>query len=163
MTKLSSKKTTLIYTAFSRSTSHWLVFHPPTSYHWIFYDHNFFPRCRQFFFLERVRVPFLNCKCKWLSAQTTFNNFTPPTPKKGCFLGGVTFLDNFTNFWVWNKKNFLVRLWTKPELLGYKSADFCRFRSIYGYLKFKKSGIFSIFGQIWQLFFSKFDFGPNWS
>jgi hypothetical protein len=33
------------------------------------------------------------------------------------------------------------------------SADFDQFRSIYGYLKFKKSGIFSIFGQIWQLFF----------
>jgi hypothetical protein len=46
-----------------------------------------------------------------------------------------------------------VRLWSKPELLGYKSADFDQFRPIYGYLKFKQLEIFSIFEEIGQLFF----------
>ena len=32
------------------------------------------------------------------------------------------------------------------------------FRPIYAFLKFKKSGIFSIFGQIWQFFFLKIGF-----
>ena len=45
-----------------------------------------------------------------------------------------------------------------PSELNKRKIDLPRKR-----LKFKKSGIFSIFGQIWQLFFSKCDFEQNWS
>jgi hypothetical protein len=38
-----------------------------------------------------------------------------------------------------------------------------QFLPFYAFLKLKKSGIFNIFGQIWQLFFSKWDFEQNWS
>jgi hypothetical protein len=38
-----------------------------------------------------------------------------------------------------------------------------QFRPFYAFLKFKKSRIFSIFWQIWQLFSSKWDFQQNWS
>ena len=49
------------------------------------------------------------------------------------------------------------------EQAGTFGTQIGRFWPIYGYLKFNKSGIFSIFGQIWQLFFSKCDFGKNGS
>jgi hypothetical protein len=39
------------------------------------------------------------------------------------------------------------------ELGGICERDFCRFRPIYGYLKFKKSWIFSILGKFGNLFF----------
>ena len=74
-----------------------------------------------------------------------------------------------TNFWDrifglsssifgFKTKNNLVRLWSKPELLGHKSTYSDQFWPIYGYLKFKTSEICSNFGQIWQLFFFKMQF-----
>jgi hypothetical protein len=49
------------------------------------------------------------------------------------------------------------------EQAGSFGIQIGQFGQISGYWKFKKSGIFSIFGQIWQLFFSKCDFEQNWS
>jgi hypothetical protein len=95
--------------------------------------------------------------------KPTFNKFTPPPPpQKGLFWGGK-FWNSFINFWVWDTKNILERLWGKADVLGYLSANSFHFRLFYDIGKFKKSRIFSIFGHIWQLLFSKYDFGPNWS
>jgi hypothetical protein len=62
------------------------------------------------------------------------------------------------NFWFWaEKKHFgknFGQVGTFYVLIG-------RFPPFYAFVKFKKSGIFSqifsIFGHIWQLFFSKCD------
>jgi hypothetical protein len=84
-----------------------------------------------------------------------------PPPKKVPFGGeGVAFFEYFHEFLVLSQqknsgKNF-EQAETFDVLIG-------RFRPFHDFLKFKKSGIFSIFGQIWQLFFSKYDFEQNWS
>jgi hypothetical protein len=67
------------------------------------------------------------------------------------------------NFWFWADKTILEKILSKPELLMCLSTDSGQFRPLYAFVKFEKSGIFSIFGQIWQLFFSKYDFEQNWS
>jgi hypothetical protein len=76
------------------------------------------------------------------------------------FLGVVAFFDYFHDFLVLSQqknsgKNF-EQAGTFDVLIG-------QFRPLYNFLKFEKYGIFSIFGQIWQLFFSKCDFEQNWS
>ena len=85
----------------------------------------------------------------------------PPPPKKKWpfFWGGVSFLEYFHEFLgLGHKKIFGMTLGQRrcfEIIIG-------QFRPFYEFGKFKKSAIFSIFGQIWQLFFSKYDFGPYW-
>ena len=87
----------------------------------------------------------------------------PPPKKKWRFFfwgGGVSFLEYFHEFFgLGHKKNFGKTL-GQSRCFGIIIGHF---RPFYDFGKFKKSGIFSIFGQIWQLVFSKYDFGPNWS
>ena len=45
-------------------------------------------------------------------------NLHPPSQKKWPFWGGVRFWNIFMNFWVWNTKKILVRLWGKADVLG---------------------------------------------
>jgi hypothetical protein len=72
-------------------------------------------------------------------------------PQKGPFW--KHFLNNSMNFWFWANKNILAKIWSKPKLLMCLPADSGKSRSFYNFVKFKKSGIFICFGQIWQLFF----------
>ena len=90
-------------------------------------------------------------------AKTTFNKFTPP-PKKMALLGGVSFLEYFHEFLGLGHKKIFGKTLGQSQCFGIIIGQF---RPFYEFGKFKTSGIFSIFGQIWQLLFSKYDFGPN--
>ena len=89
---------------------------------------------------------------------------SPPPPQKkknGLFFwgGGVIFLEYFHEFLgLGHKKNFGKTL-GQSQCFGIIIGHF---RPFCDFGKFKKSRIFSIFGQIWQLFFSKYNFGLNW-
>jgi hypothetical protein len=91
--------------------------------------------------------------------QTAFNFFTSP-PQRALFGGGCKVFEISQPFFGLRTE---IVFGESIELAEIFDRQFGRFWPIYGYLKFKKSGIFSIFGQIWQLFFSKIDFGQNWS
>ena len=101
----------------------------------------------------RCRTCVFSCAAKsWrmLSGYAVKRHLIILPPQKGVFLGGWFFLDNFMNFWVWNKKKFLVQLWSKPKLLGYKSADFGQFMAIWN----SKNLGFSVFlGKFGNFFF----------
>ena len=87
-------------------------------------------------------------------AKTKFNKFTPP-PKKWPFWGVVSFLEYFHEFLGLEHKKKLDRLWAKPMFWD----NYRPIPATSGYFvtlgNKKKCGIFSIFGQIWQLFFFK--------
>jgi hypothetical protein len=72
-------------------------------------------------------------------------------PPKKSILGGDLFLGYLHQFLVLEQQKHFGE---SMEQAGIFDRQFGRFWTIYGHLKFKKSGIFSIFGQIWQLFFS---------
>ena len=91
---------------------------------------------------------------------------SPPPPKWPFLGGGVIFLEYFHEFLgLGHKKKIWKDFGAKPMFWNnYRPipANSGHFRPFCDLGKFKKSGIFSIFGQIWQLFFSKYNFGPNW-
>ena len=87
-------------------------------------------------------------------AKTKFNIITPYFQKKAFWEGGI-FLEFFHEFLgLRHKKNFGKTL-GQNQCFG---IIICQFRPFCDFSKFKKSGIFSIFGQIWQLFFFKIQF-----
>ena len=84
-----------------------------------------------------------------------------PPPQNGPFGGGGgKILEYFHEFLgLEHKKNFGKTL-GQSRCFGIIIG---RFRPFYDFVKFKKYGIFTIFGQIWQLFSLKYNFDPNWS
>ena len=101
-----------------------------------------------------------------LDENVIFKIILPPKNFDFCVGGGgvVFFLDNFIRFLVWDTKKVWEKVWGKADVLEWLSADANHFRPFYDFVKFKKSVIFSIFRKIWKLFFfSKYNFGPNWS
>ena len=92
-------------------------------------------------------------------AKMTLISSPPPF-----FFGGgeVIVLENFHEFLgLGHEKNFGKTL-GQSRCFGIIIGQFRPLPAIFDLGKFKKSGIFSIFGQIWRLFFSKYNFGPNW-
>ena len=88
-------------------------------------------------------------------------NLPPPPPKKKAFFlggGGVSFLEYFHEFWGLEHKTIFGKTLGQSRCFGIIIGQFRNFPPFYDFGKFNKSGIFSIFGQIWQLFFFKIRF-----
>ena len=47
----------------------------------------------------------------------TFDKITPLKKRPFFFWGGVFFWNIFMNFWLWDTKKFLERLWGKADVL----------------------------------------------
>ena len=78
------------------------------------------------------------------------NLISPPPTKKGLFLGEGDCFGIFSWFFGFGAQNNLGKTLGQSRCFG---MIISQFRPFYDFVKFKKSGVFSLLEKIWQLFF----------